>query len=88
VKANLQEANEALKLSHSTTFNDGRNQTALAWQLIITKKGNEMIWHNGGTYGFSCFISLIKSKDIGVAILSNSGNPVDPIALGILKLLQ
>jgi CubicO group peptidase (beta-lactamase class C family) len=88
VKANLEEANEALKLSHSPTFNDGRNQTGLAWQVIITKKGNEMIWHNGGTFGFSAFASFIKSKGLGVAILSNSGNPVDPIALGILKLLQ
>lgn len=88
VIANLKEKNDALKLSHSSTFDDGRNHAGLAWQLIITKKGNEMIWHNGGTFGFSAFASLIKSKDIGVVVLSNSGNPVDPIALGILKYLQ
>ncbi len=88
VKANIEETNAAIKLSHSPTFNDGRNNTALAWQLMITKKGNEMIWHNGGTFGFVSFCGFIKSKKCGVVVLSNSGNSVDYIALGILKLLQ
>lgn len=86
-KANMEEYTGALKLAHSTTYNDGRNNTALAWQIAI-RKGKEMIWHNGGTYGFCSFCGFIKSKKLGVVVLSNSGNSVDFIALGILKLLQ
>jgi CubicO group peptidase (beta-lactamase class C family) len=87
-KANLEETIPAFKLSHSTTFNNGRDQVGMAWQIAITKKGNELIWHNGRTAGFSSFCGFIKSKDAAVVVLSNSGNPVDPLAIGILKLLQ
>jgi CubicO group peptidase (beta-lactamase class C family) len=87
-KANLEETIPAFKLSHSTTFNNGRDQVGMAWQIVITKKGNELIWHNGRTAGFSSFCGFIKSKDAAVVVLSNSGNPVDPVAIGILKLLQ
>lgn len=87
-RANLEETNPAFKLSHQTTFNDGKNHVALAWHITTTKKGNELIWHNGRTAGFSSFCGFIKSKDVAVVVLGNSGNPVDQIAIGILKLLQ
>lgn len=86
--ANMTETDEALKLSHQTTFNDSRNTIALAWHKTITKKGNELVWHNGRTGGFSSFCGFIKSKDAAVVVLSNSGNPVDQIAIGIMKFLQ
>jgi D-alanyl-D-alanine-carboxypeptidase/D-alanyl-D-alanine-endopeptidase len=88
LKANLEESDDAIKLSHLITFNDDRNKIALAWHITTTKKGNELIWHNGRTAGFSSFCGFIKSKDVAVVILSNSGNPVDPIAIGVLKILQ
>lgn len=88
VKANLEESHPALKLSHYSTINDGRNNIAMAWHLFTTKKGNEMIWHNGMTGGFSSFCGFIKSKNVGVVVLSNTANPCDQVALGILKLLQ
>jgi len=87
-RANLEETNLAMKLAHQSTFNDRKNNVALAWHLTTTKKGNELIWHNGRTAGFSSFCGLIKSKDVAVVVLGNSGNPVDQIAIGILKLLQ
>lgn len=86
--ANLEEKNAAIKLSHYTTFNDAKNHIGMAWHLTQTKKGNELIWHNGRTAGFSSFCGFIKSKDVAVVVLGNSGNPVDQIAIGILKLLQ
>lgn len=86
--ANLEENNPAFKLSHQSTFKDEKNNVALAWQITTTKKGNELIWHNGRTAGFGSFCGFIKSKDVAVVVLGNSGNPVDQIAIGILKLLQ
>lgn len=88
VKANLSDTIPAFKLSHYSTFNNGRDNVGMAWQLAITKKGNEMIWHNGMTQGFSSFCGLIKSKNVGVVVLNNTGVPVDQIAIGILKMLQ
>lgn len=88
IQANLNEVNPAIKLSHYSTFNDGKDNIALAWHLFTTKKGNQLIWHNGRTAGFSSFCGFIKSKNIGIVILGNSGNPVDQVALGLLKLLQ
>lgn len=87
-KANLEETNPAFKLSHQSTFNDGKNNIALAWHITTTKKGNELVWHNGRTAGFSSFCGFIKSKNVAVVVLGNSGNPVDQIAIGILKMLQ
>lgn len=88
VQANIEESIPAFKLSHNSTFNDGNNNIALAWHLFTTRKSNEMIWHNGRTGGFAGFCGFIKSKNVGVVVLSNSGNPCDQVALGILKLLQ
>lgn len=88
VKANLEEKDPALQLSHQTTYKDERDHIGLAWHKTITKKGNELVWHNGRTGGFGSFCGFIKSKEIAVVVLANSGNPVDQIAIGILKLLQ
>lgn len=87
-KANLEETLPAFKLSHQTTYNDSKNHVALAWHKTITKKGNELIWHNGRTGGFGSFCGFIASKEAAVVVLGNSGNPVDQIAIGILKFLQ
>lgn len=86
--ANLEETNPAFKLSHQSTFNDGKNHIALAWHIATTKKGNELIWHNGRTAGFGSFCGFIKSKEVALVVLGNSGNPVDQVAIGILKFLQ
>ena len=87
-RANLEETDPVLKLSHASTYKDDRNNVALAWQLATTNKGNELIWHNGRTAGFTSFCGIIKNRDLAVVVLSNSGNPVDQIAIGIMRLLQ
>ncbi len=87
VKENLAEKDEALKLSHESTFNNRMN-IAMAWHIVKTKQGNKLIWHNGGTFGFSSFCGFIKEKNCAIVILSNSGMPVDMIALAVLKYLQ
>jgi CubicO group peptidase (beta-lactamase class C family) len=87
LKQNLDEKDETLKLAHQSTFNNGSN-IGMAWHIIKTKQGNKLIWHNGGTFGYSSFCGFIPEKNCAIVILSNSGTPVDPIALGILKYLQ
>lgn len=84
---NVTEKDSATKLAHISTFND-RSNVALAWHIVKTKAGNELIWHNGATFGFSSFCGFIKEKKIAVVVLSNSANYVDYIGIAILKYLQ
>jgi CubicO group peptidase (beta-lactamase class C family) len=85
LKTNAEEKDEAIKLSHQPTLN---NENAMAWFIVNTKQGNKLLWHNGGTFGFSSFCGFIVEKKYAVVVLSNSAMPVDAIALKILKYLQ
>lgn len=87
LRYNISENDAALKLAHTSTINKSSN-IALAWHIINTKYNNELIWHNGATYGFSSFCGFIKAKNAGVVILSNTSTNIDFIGLSILKYLQ
>lgn len=41
------------------------------WHFKVMN-GDTMIWHNGGTYGFSSFIGFYSVKQKGVVVLSNN----------------
>jgi CubicO group peptidase (beta-lactamase class C family) len=89
LEANVEEKDPAIKLSHVTTFQNGKyNSLGMAWHKQQSLSGDELIWHNGGTYGFSSFMGLSKGKGYGVVVLSNSGNNVDALAISILKALK
>lgn len=87
LRYNLNEKDEAIKLSHQSTYNNGSN-VALAWHIIKTKLGNQLIWHNGGTFGYSSFCGFIKEKNCAVVVLSNSATSIDFMGISILKTLQ
>lgn len=89
LQANSEEKEPAVKLSHATTFQSGKyNSLGMAWHKQQNLSGDELIWHNGATYGFSSFMGFYKGKNCGVIVLSNSGNTVDGLAIGILKALK
>jgi len=83
--ANMSETNPDFKLSHQQTFKNATTTVGLNWILTTTKNGNTLIWHNGGTAGFTSFCGYIKKKKIGLVVLNNSGVNVDNIAINILK---
>ena len=85
---NLLETDEAVKLSHQSTYKANKENIAMAWFIKTTKQGNTLIWHNGGTYGFSSFCGFIKEKNCSVVILTNSAVNVDYIGIAILNYLQ
>lgn len=87
VNYNLLEANEATKLAHNTTFNNGQNM-ALAWHKMQRKTNKELIWHNGATGGFTSFCGFVKEKNCGFVVLSNSNSRADFIGLAIYNYLQ
>jgi len=84
---NLTELDEATKLAHLTTFNNGTT-IALAWQKMQRKNTKELVWHNGATGGFTSFCGYIKENNCGFVILSNSINRCDFIGLALYNYLQ
>jgi CubicO group peptidase (beta-lactamase class C family) len=56
---------------------------ALGWH-VSTQQGRELVWHNGGTGGYSSFIAFCPQADIGIVVLANSEIGVDDIALHLV----
>lgn len=83
----MSEQDGATKLAHKITFSD-KQKLGLGWFISKTKFGNDLIWHNGGTYGFSSFCGFIKEKNCSIIVLANSAAQIDYIGLGILNYLQ
>lgn len=89
LEANLDEKDQAIALSHATTFQSGKyNSIGMAWNNQQSLSGTVTTWHNGGTYGFSSFAAMIKKLQSGLVVLSNSGNNVDELSIKLLKLLK
>lgn len=55
-------------LTHDNLFEE--KDIAIGMNWVIDKNRN-VIWHNGGTGGYSSFMGFNKEKQIGVVILSN-----------------
>ncbi|NPD46648.1 MULTISPECIES: serine hydrolase [unclassified Lentimicrobium] len=75
---------EAIKLSHKVRHDKaGSMSVAMAWHI---KKGEEgdVIWHNGGTGGYSTFAGFVKETGKGVVLLTNSSTSVDDIGFYLL----
>jgi D-alanyl-D-alanine-carboxypeptidase/D-alanyl-D-alanine-endopeptidase len=54
-----------------------------AWEI----RGDNIIWHNGGTGGFRSFIGLLPDKKIGVVVLSNQeSNDLDMLGFDLVTL--
>jgi CubicO group peptidase (beta-lactamase class C family) len=86
VKNNLQK-NIYKELEHGVTFNTG-HKIALTWHFLKRKNDPELIWHNGATGGFSSFIGLIKEKNTGFIVLTNSSAETDVLPISIYNYLK
>lgn len=87
LQENIAETNPKIALSHEITFTNEKQSNGYAWVIYKTKDNNNLIWHNGGTGGFTSFCGFIKEKNIGIVVLNNSTNSVDNLAISILKKL-
>ncbi len=68
----------------------------LAWLVNKLPKEDgelDLIWHNGGTAGFSSFVGFVKARKTGVVVLTNTGpglgsmGAVDTVGIKVLRLL-
>lgn len=58
----------------------------LGWHHL-TYHDIPMIWHNGATGGYSSMLALLPTKKMGIVMLSNSGDLVDPCAYALIDQL-
>lgn len=64
--------NKELALTRKPTFDINENmKIGLGWHLLKSKKGEDLVWHNGGTGGYSSSIIVNLSNETAVVVLSN-----------------
>lgn len=76
---------EVFNESEKTQFTvNPQTKIGLGWHILQQNPDKEIIWHNGGTGGFSSFLAFSKTEKRGVVVLSNSAENIDDIGLYIL----
>jgi D-alanyl-D-alanine-carboxypeptidase/D-alanyl-D-alanine-endopeptidase len=60
-------------------------EIGLGW-FIVTRDGNEIVWHNGGTGGYRSFVGYDPKRHLGIVVLSNAETAagVDDIGMHLL----
>lgn len=70
--AQFNEKNEELVLTQQPTFTvNDHMKIGLGWHIPKNKSGKDLIWHNGGTGGYTSCIALDIENKNGVILLSN-----------------
>jgi D-alanyl-D-alanine-carboxypeptidase/D-alanyl-D-alanine-endopeptidase len=57
------------------------DKVGLGWQIDLAY---DLIWHNGGTGGYSSYIGFNRDKNLGVVILANEATSLDDLGLYLL----
>jgi CubicO group peptidase (beta-lactamase class C family) len=70
IKLQISDENKVFKLTHIEKYIINTNTSiGLSWFI---DKNNNIIWHDGSTYGFTSFIGFDKKNKVGVIIMANS----------------
>ena len=70
--AQFDNKNTELALTQAPTYEVNDNmQIGLGWHILQRKNGTELIWHNGGTGGYTSSMALDLENRNGIIILSN-----------------
>ena len=65
--------NNSINLSMEPTYEMQENVgIGIAWFLGLSEQNNKLIFHDGGTKGFSSFIGINKEEEAGVVVLINA----------------
>lgn len=83
---------EALRSAHARRADMAEPDMVigLGWIVHDTKDGKDgrarrMLWHNGGTGGYSSFIGFDPESQVGVVVLSNAAALVDYLGFRLLN---
>ena len=94
-EAQFNSADKALALTRTETavVNDNM-KIGLGWHLLKSKKGSDLIWHNGGTGGYSSSMVLDANHKNGVIILSNvsglsaQNEKIDTLGFALFSIIE
>jgi CubicO group peptidase (beta-lactamase class C family) len=81
---------EAFQMAHQPWRETGRKDefVGLCWMRHKYPDRRVMIWHNGGTGGYRCFLGFVPESGVGVIVLTNSPHSVDALGTAILDHLR
>ncbi|HZW62832.1 MAG TPA: serine hydrolase domain-containing protein [Flavobacteriaceae bacterium] len=92
--AQFDKDNAALLLTQRPTFKVSEYmEVGLGWHILHRKNGRTLLWHNGGTGGYTSSMALDPDAKRGVIILSNVSafNPdmkqIDPLCFALIDTL-
>jgi CubicO group peptidase (beta-lactamase class C family) len=85
VKSPLAPAMAAMLSVRRPTGTPGLGEIGLGW-IIAKPKDDEIVWHNGGTFGYRSFVGYDAKSRVGVVVLSNTFTAagVDDIGMHLL----
>ncbi|MBP2322703.1 CubicO group peptidase (beta-lactamase class C family) [Kibdelosporangium banguiense] len=86
--AHIKDPSPALKLAQRQHFTDGTTRVGLGWHFGSLPRSGEIIWHNGGTGGFSSYTAFSPSRRTGVAAIVNRFNAADEAQAAAVELLE
>lgn len=79
-KAQFNPKNKELELTRKTTFEiKGNTKIGLGWHKLESENAKDLLWHNGGTGGYSSSIVMKVEEKTAVIILSNVSDINDEI---------
>ncbi|WP_165305009.1 serine hydrolase [Pedobacter sp. SYP-B3415] len=84
VKENLKPRLAVSRLAQQRIAGSGLRGSGLCW---IIDGRHDLVWHNGGTAGFSSYLGFKPGSGRGVVVLSNSDTNVDDLANRLLALI-
>lgn len=83
---------KAIRLGQQVHGQTDDSETAVGLAWMIRQRNGErgrLVWHNGATGGYSCFLGLLPERGIAVIVLTNAtltedGNVADVLGLKLL----
>jgi D-alanyl-D-alanine-carboxypeptidase/D-alanyl-D-alanine-endopeptidase len=77
---------EAMAFAHEARASAGRPNASIGLNWIIAKRPTtSIVWHNGGTGGYSTFLGLDPAKKTAVVVMTNTGGGgADDIGMHLL----
>lgn len=77
---------EAIRMTHQVRVPGRRLDQCLGWMRLHGRADRALLWHNGGTAGYRCFLGVQDAG--GVAVLAASDRSVDAAGMRLLRSLS
>ncbi len=62
-----------------------RFQVGLCWLLSTYRRGLRVVWHNGGTWGFTAFAGFAPERGAAAVVLANTSRGVDRAGVRLIE---